>query len=117
MSTAADETAATGTAVSGPEADGSGADAVDRKRGYRSPRRLAAARETRARICAAARELFLADGYAATSMRAIAAAAGVAEKTVYLQFATKSAVLKMVVETAIVGDDEAVPAAERSWFL
>lgn len=117
MPTSAGETAATGTAVSGPEADGRGADTGERKRGYRSPRRLAAARETRARICAAARELFLADGYAATSMRAIASAAGVAEKTVYLQFATKSAVLQMVVETAIVGDDEAVPAAERSWFL
>ncbi|HET9648893.1 MAG TPA: helix-turn-helix domain-containing protein [Microlunatus sp.] len=122
MSTAADETAATGTAVSGTavsttETDGGGADTVDRRRGYRSPRRLAAALETRARICAAARELFLADGYAATSIRAIASAAGVAEKTVYLQFATKSALLKMVVETAIVGDDEAVPAAGRSWFL
>src|SRR3954454_8695963 len=90
---------------------------TDGKREYRSPRRLAAARQTRARICAAARELFLANGYAATSMRAIAAAAGVAEKTVYLQFATKSAVLKEMVETAIVGDDEAIPAADRSWFL
>lgn len=39
-----------------------------------------------------------------------------AEKTVYLQFATKSALLKEVVETAIVGDDEAIPAADRDWF-
>ena len=92
-------------------------DGPDPKREYRSPRRLAAARETRARICAAAGTLFLADGYAATSIRAIARAAGVAEKTVYLQFATKSAVLKEVVETAIVGDDSTVPAAARSWFL
>jgi len=123
MSTAANQTAATGKMVNGPATGGSGAaklsdsDRTGRKREYRSPRRLAAARETRARICAAARELFLADGYAATSIRAIASAAGVAEKTVYLQFATKSAVLKMVVETAIVGNDEAVPAAAQSWFL
>ena len=39
-----------------------------------------------------------------------------AEKTVYLQFETKSALLKEVVETAIVGDDDAIPAADRDWF-
>ncbi len=113
MSTAAGVTAMSGAAgTDEPVTAG-----TERKREYRSPRRLAAARETRARICAAAHALFLADGYAATSIRAIATAAGVAEKTVYLQFATKSAVLKEVVETAIVGDDQAVPAAGRSWFL
>src|SRR3954453_7151361 len=123
MSTAANQTAATGKMVNGPATGGSGPDKLSdsdrtgRRREYRSPRRLAAAQQTRARICAAARELFMADGYAATSIRAIASAAGVAEKTVYLQFATKSAVLKMVVETAIVGDDQAIPAAGRSWFL
>ena len=122
MSTAADETTVSEAATNGAAVDESGTDepvidGPDPKREYRSPRRLAAARETRARICAAAAALFLADGYAATSIRAIASAAGVAEKTVYLQFATKSAVLKMVVETAIVGNDEAVPAAAQSWFL
>lgn len=60
--------------------------------------------------------MFLGDGYAATSIRSIAQAAGVAEKTVYLQFATKLALLKEVVETAIVGDDEAIAAADRQWF-
>ena len=112
MSTAAD-----GAAAREPAERRRASDPTERKREYRSPRRLAAAQQTRARICAAAQELFLADGYAATSMRAIASAAGVAEKTVYLQFATKSAVLKTVVETAIVGDDQTVPAAQRSWFL
>lgn len=87
------------------------------RRRYHSPQRAAAARQTRARIRAAAQELFLADGYAATSMRAVALAAGVAEKTVYLQFTGKSALLKEVVETAIVGDDEKVAAASRDWFL
>lgn len=85
-------------------------------RSYHSPRRLAAARDTRARIRAAASRLFLADGYSATSVRSIAQAAGVAEKTVYLQYATKLALLKEVVETTIVGDDEAVAAADRQWF-
>jgi len=87
-----------------------------KRRSYQSPRRSAAARETRARIRAAASALFLADGYRATSIRAVALAAGVAEKTVYLQFENKSALLKEVVETAIVGDDDAVPAAGREWF-
>lgn len=86
------------------------------QRSYHSPRRLAAARETRARIRAAASRLFLDDGYSATSIRSIARAAGVAEKTVYLQFSTKLALLKEVVETSIVGDDQAVAAAERQWF-
>ena len=85
-------------------------------RSYHSPRRLAAARATRARIRGAARDRFVADGYAATSVRSIAVAAGVAEKTVYLQFPTKLDLLKEVVETAIVGDDEAVAAADREWF-
>ena len=49
-------------------------------------------------------------------MRAVALAAGVAEKTVYLQYATKTALLKEVVETAIVGDDDDVPVAARGWF-
>lgn len=86
------------------------------RRAYRSPQREAAARDTRRRIREAARRLFLADGYAATSVRAVARAAGVAEKTVYLQYDAKLALLKDVVETAIVGDDDAVAAADREWF-
>lgn len=88
----------------------------EQRRPYRSPHRTAAAQRTRARIRDAARELFLADGYAATSVRAIAAAAGVAEKTVYLQFDNKPGLLKDVVEFAIVGDSRAIPAAARQWF-
>ena len=61
---------------------------------------------TRDRIRTAATKLFLADGYSGTSIRAIADLAGVAEKTVYLQFATKSALLNEVVGAAIVGDGD-----------
>lgn len=86
------------------------------RRVYRSPQREAAARDTRRRIRVAARRLFLADGYAATSVRAVAREAGVAEKTVYLQYDAKLALLKDVVETALVGDDDAVAAADREWF-
>ena len=86
-------------------------------RSYVAPKRQAAALTTRRRIRTAATELFLEQGYAATSMRAVAAAAGVAEKTVYLQYETKGALLKEVVETAIVGDDADRPVAERVWFV
>lgn len=85
-------------------------------RPYHSPSRAAAARGTRTRIRDEAARLFLANGYAGTSVRSIARAADVAEKTVYLQFDTKVALLKEVVETAIVGDDRAVAAADRQWF-
>ena len=85
------------------------------RRGYHAPRRAEAAQRTRRQIRSAAAELFLTRGYAATSMRAIAESAGVAEKTVYLHVSTKRALLQEVVETAITGG-EADPTAYRDWF-
>ena len=81
------------------------------------PAREAAAALTRQRIMDAAARLFVDSGYVATSVRSIARAAGVAEKTVYLQFETKPAILKAVVDSAIVGSDHDVPAARSQWFL
>jgi AcrR family transcriptional regulator len=95
--------------------DRSGA-AVSSGRPYHSPRRQEAANETRRRIRQAARQLFVANGYASTSIRAVAERAGVAEKTVYLAFPTKTDLLKEVVEVAIVGDDQPIPVAERDWW-
>jgi AcrR family transcriptional regulator len=86
------------------------------RREYRSPAREAAALETRARVSAAAAELFLEHGYASTSVRAIAERARVAEKTVYLQFENKGELLRTVVEQAIGGDDQPMPVAQRDWF-
>jgi AcrR family transcriptional regulator len=63
------------------------------KRRYDASRRRAAADATRERICAAAETLFLRDGYARASIRAVAREAGVAEATVYLVFSTKAALL------------------------
>lgn len=48
---------------------------------------------TRSRILAAARQLFFRDGYAATTLKAVAAEAGVAVQTVYSVFGSKSAIL------------------------
>jgi AcrR family transcriptional regulator len=49
-------------------------------------------------------------------MRAVAERAGVGARTVYDYFPTKTALLKEVVEHAIVGDALPIPASERAWF-
>ncbi|MFL1377426.1 TetR/AcrR family transcriptional regulator [Nocardiopsis protaetiae] len=79
-------------------------------------KRAEKARLTRARMIDAARELFVADGYGATPMQAVAERAGVAVQTLFYTFGTKGALLKEVVDTAIAGDDEPVPTLERPWF-
>jgi AcrR family transcriptional regulator len=84
-------------------------------RRYRSPRREQQAQTTRARIIAAAARRFLARGYAGTTMRAVAADAGVALPTVELVFGTKATLLKAVIDVAIAGDDEPVPMLDREW--
>ena len=76
-------------------------------------RREERARQTRARITAAGLDLFLERGYLATSVEAIARAAGVAPATVYQAFGTKHAVLARALDTAIVGDEESQPLLER----
>ncbi|MGH2958324.1 MAG: TetR/AcrR family transcriptional regulator [Solirubrobacterales bacterium] len=75
------------------------------KRTYDSSSRQAAATETRERICAAAEELFLAKGYARTSMSAVAKAAGVGEATVYVVFENKSTLLNAVILRAVADND------------
>jgi len=84
-------------------------------RGYRSPRRETQARQTRARIIGAAAQRFLAHGYSGTTMRAVAADAGVALPTVELAFHTKARLLKAVIDVAIAGDDEHVAMLDRQW--
>lgn len=85
------------------------------RRTYRSSRREEQARATRQRVLAAATELFLRNGYAGSTVRAIAAQAGVSVPTVELQFGTKARLLKAAIDVAIVGDDEAVPVLDRDW--
>jgi AcrR family transcriptional regulator len=86
------------------------------KRQYHSPRRVAQARGTREAIRRAAHDLFAAEGYATTTITAIAADADVAPQTVYSQFGTKAAIAKELLDVAIVGDEEPVPVAGRPWF-
>jgi len=84
-------------------------------RGYRSPLRAEQATRTRRQILDAARELFGAQGYAATTVAQIAAAAGVAVDTVYAAVGTKPVLFRLLLETAISGTDEPVPAEERDY--
>jgi AcrR family transcriptional regulator len=64
-------------------------------------------------VVLAARDLFERDGYRPTKIAAIAARAGVSAESVYKGFGTKAAVAKAVFDTALAGDDEPVPVAER----
>ena len=83
------------------------------KRQYSSTRRQAQARETRRSILDAALELFVTNGYAATSIQSIAERAGVAVQTVYAVFGTKRELLRQLIEATITGDDEPLPITER----
>jgi AcrR family transcriptional regulator len=76
------------------------------KRRYDATRRRAAAEATRERICAAAERLFRHNGYARTSIGAVAREAGVAEATVYLTFSTKSALLNATILRATGAEDD-----------
>jgi AcrR family transcriptional regulator len=85
-------------------------------RRYDSPRRRAQAEATRREILEAARRLFEQQGYAATTMSAIAAEAGVALKTVYVAFETKSGVLRALWNRLLRGDRDDVPVGEQQWY-
>jgi AcrR family transcriptional regulator/mRNA-degrading endonuclease RelE of RelBE toxin-antitoxin system len=76
-------------------------------------RRREQASQNRQRIIDAARALFAARGYAATSLAQVAAEAGVAVQTVYAAFGTKASLLKHAIDVALVGDHAQVPMIER----
>src|SRR5260370_42152507 len=84
-----------------------------KKRRYDSTRRQAQARETRQQILAAARVLFIAHGFAGTTMEAVAQEAGVAVETVYTAFKSKRTLLARLVDRAVGGDDEPIHILDR----
>ncbi|MGV9834815.1 TetR/AcrR family transcriptional regulator [Nocardia niigatensis] len=73
--------------------------------------------ETERKILDAARQLFIADGYAATSLAAVAEAAEVGSRTVYLRFGSKAELLKRTIDVAIVGDTQDIDLAHRDWHI
>src|SRR5262245_52473637 len=87
--------------------------AVKTARSYDSSRRQEQARRSRAAVLREARRRFLADGFAATTVGAIAQGADVSVETVYKAFGNKAGLLKAVFDVAAVGDDEPIPLAAR----
>jgi AcrR family transcriptional regulator len=82
----------------------------------RPDKRAERSRRTREKVIEAARELFVAQGYGATSLQEVADQAGVAVQTVYFVFHNKRTLFKDVVDTSIAGDTEPVATMEREWF-
>ncbi|GAA3716617.1 TetR/AcrR family transcriptional regulator [Nonomuraea antimicrobica] len=82
----------------------------------RPDKRAERSRRTRERVVEAARELFIAHGYGATSLQEVADRAGVAVQTVYFVFRNKRTLFKDVIDTSIAGDTEPVATMDREWF-
>ena len=82
-------------------------------RTYSSPLRTQQAAATRQAVLAAARELFIAQGYGGTTIEQIAAEAGVSKPTVFTAVGNKQAVLSAVRDVAMAGDDEQVAVVDR----
>ena len=86
------------------------------KRPYDSSRRQAQAALTRLAMLDGAERRFVADGYVATTVEAVAAEAGVALKTVYSAFGTKSGLLRALWDVRLKGDADDAGVMQRAWF-
>ncbi len=83
------------------------------KRRYSSQLRAAQAGQTRRRIVETAQRLFVEAGYAATTIDAVAADAGVSRKTVFSSVGGKVELLRVAMEWAVAGDDAPVALVDR----
>jgi AcrR family transcriptional regulator len=84
------------------------------RRSYVSDVRREQAAATRLRIAEAARDLMVGQGYAATTMGAVARAAGVAVQTLYSSCpGGKPALARLVYDVTLAGDGAAVPQSDR----
>jgi AcrR family transcriptional regulator len=84
-----------------------------KRRRYDSPLRTAQAASSRTAILEAARDLFVAQGYGATTVDQIAQRAGVSKPTVFSAVGNKAEVLKVVRDVAMSGDDDPRPVTDR----
>ena len=83
------------------------------KRAYDGSRRQADALERQRRIVAAATDLFIRQGFGATSINQIASAADVSAQTIYATYTSKAGVLAKAIDVAVAGDFDDVPVIER----
>ena len=88
-----------------------------KKRSYDTASRQARSAETRQRIVDAARHLIVEQGYRATTIAAVAAAADVSVDTIYTLIGRKPVLVAELVEQAISGTDHAVVALEREQIV
>jgi AcrR family transcriptional regulator len=86
---------------------------VKSRRAYNADGRRAQGSATRLAVLEAARELFLANGYARTSIPAVARAASVSPELIYKRFGPKPALLKAVFDVSVAGDDDPVTLEDR----
>ena len=86
---------------------------VKPKRRYDSTGRQAQARRNRQAILDAAQRQFLEGGYAATTIAAVAAEAGVSVETVYKAFGGKPGLVRAIYDRGLAGP-EPVPAYRRA---
>jgi AcrR family transcriptional regulator len=84
------------------------------RRGYASALRERQAAATRQAVLDAARELFLAQGYGATTIDQVAARAQVSKPTVFTAVGNKQALLAAVRDVALAGDDLPVAVSDRA---
>lgn len=84
---------------------------VNPRKAYASPLRERQAASTRRAVLDAARDLFVTQGYAATTIDAIAERAGVSKPTVFSAVGNKQTLLKTLRDIAFTGDE--APAAVR----
>lgn len=78
------------------------------RRTYDARRRQADAVERRRRVVDAAHDLFLSEGYGATSINAIARAADVSAQMIYASFGSKAGILAKLADVRVAGDDIAL---------
>ena len=86
-------------------------------RAYRSTVRAEKAQQTRRAVLAAARTLFVEQGYEGTSVAQVASAAGVSVDTVYASVGRKPELAVAVVDMVLGSSDEPVPAEERDYVV
>lgn len=72
--------------------------------------------DARARLVRTATDLFVRQGYVATTVGEIAAGAEVSVQTLYSAYGSKVGVLAAAHDLALAGDDEPVALADRDWF-
>lgn len=87
-----------------------------KRRSYVSPIRRASAQSTRRAVLAAAHELFVSQGFLATTIEQVADRAGVSKPTVFTAVGNKTTLLKEVRDVALAGDDAPVRVGERDWY-